>query len=634
MSPNWFSSNPWRQKRSTHLRQRRITNLSLEALEDRLLLNNRFVMPGTPDTATNFATLQAALTTPGLAAGDVIQINAGSNPGHIKNANIPQIANLTIQGDPTADLGSVPVLALDDSLGITQPGFTLKHVQVDILNGTLEFTANCLITGCFIKSEIDGPSVSLVNTTASTISDSTIENDFTTAAATTLVAVEPAAGSHNQVIDNHFLSETNTNVTLLKYKGRADGADLVAHNSFTQKVGIGIDVQPSTDGLTIQSNTFLDDDLFGTAINISPAKNQKIVDNSISVPDGNASSCGIVLMPSQQAALSNLVIAVNHIHTNGKGTGIEVSGQQLGLKMAVRIEGNDLQDNGQGVLFFGAQGGAVTDVDLGGGTQGSRGANDFRGDLLAIQVTAAADAGPITAQSNIYSVAEPKIIIHDGNKDATLATVDSSSPMLGNAAYVETMYVDFLHRTGDLSKPGDAGYWVGLLGNQVPAATVAAGIVHSTEGLGLAVDGLYHEILGRDADSAGRIYFVSYLLGGGTAEGVSQSLFASPDYKALYPSDSSFAQSLYQTLLRRAGSNAEVSQATTQAAQIGCGGVAEEFLFSQEYRGQQVADDYASLLHRPAPVTAAEVSFWAAGGLDLLALDAVFAGTQEFQQNG
>src|SRR5262245_50701401 len=76
----------------------------LEALEERTLLNNRFVVPvGIPaNNQTSFATLQAALATPGLTAGDVIQIEPGSAPGNLTNASLPAVANLTIQGDPSA----------------------------------------------------------------------------------------------------------------------------------------------------------------------------------------------------------------------------------------------------------------------------------------------------------------------------------------------------------------------------------------------------------------------------------------------------------------------------------------------------------------------------------------------------
>src|SRR5262245_8366684 len=90
-------------RRATIPQARRHSRLQVEALEERVVLNNRFVVPaGLPvNNSSNFATLQAALTTPGLAAGDVIQIEPGSTPGQITGAalKMPAVANLTIQGD-------------------------------------------------------------------------------------------------------------------------------------------------------------------------------------------------------------------------------------------------------------------------------------------------------------------------------------------------------------------------------------------------------------------------------------------------------------------------------------------------------------------------------------------------------
>src|SRR5580704_1874007 len=85
----------------------------LEALEDRTLLNNRFVVPiGVPvDNATTFGTLQDALSTAGLATGNIIQIEPGSTPGNV-TATSPPVANLTITGDPAAALSAIPQFAL------------------------------------------------------------------------------------------------------------------------------------------------------------------------------------------------------------------------------------------------------------------------------------------------------------------------------------------------------------------------------------------------------------------------------------------------------------------------------------------------------------------------------------------
>src|SRR3954454_10727622 len=87
----------------------------LEALEDRLALNNRFVVPAGADNVTTFTTLQAALTTPGLVAGNAIQIEPGAAPGNVTGANLiaPNVANLTIQGDPAATLANIPQFTVD-----------------------------------------------------------------------------------------------------------------------------------------------------------------------------------------------------------------------------------------------------------------------------------------------------------------------------------------------------------------------------------------------------------------------------------------------------------------------------------------------------------------------------------------
>jgi hypothetical protein len=112
----------------------------LELLEDRTLLNNRFVVAtGAPvDNATTFATLQAALTTPGLVTGDTIQINAGSAPGSVINANLTSAftsaTSLTIQGDPAA-AGSIPLFSISDATTIAAADtLTLNNVNVGLIN--------------------------------------------------------------------------------------------------------------------------------------------------------------------------------------------------------------------------------------------------------------------------------------------------------------------------------------------------------------------------------------------------------------------------------------------------------------------------------------------------------------------
>src|SRR5262249_11744818 len=104
-----------------------------EPLEERNLLNNRFVVPANlADNVANFATLQDALTTPGLNSGDVIQIQHDSVPGTLVSAAIPAVANLTVQGEPGYNSANIPAFTIQASviIGTAQAGFTLTGVNL------------------------------------------------------------------------------------------------------------------------------------------------------------------------------------------------------------------------------------------------------------------------------------------------------------------------------------------------------------------------------------------------------------------------------------------------------------------------------------------------------------------------
>jgi hypothetical protein len=200
--------------------------------------------------------------------------------------------------------------------------------------------------------------------------------------------------------------------------------------------------------------------------------------------------------------------------------------------------------------------------------------------------------------------------------------------------FVEALYTDFLHRTGDLSNPNDAGAWVTALFRGTSQATVANAIARSGEALGVDVDGLYQRFLSRAADAAGRAAFVGYLQKGGTLEGVSQIMLASQEYQSLFPTPSAFIQSLYQNLLHRTGSTAEVNAWLAILPQLGRAGVARDFLSSAEFRAWEVEDDYAHLLHRTQPPSAAELNAWVNSSFDLLTIDVLFTSSAEFWLNG
>jgi hypothetical protein len=612
--------------------------LAVEPLEERMLLNNRFVVPvGMVDNVTKFATLHDALTKTGLNAGDIIQIEPNSSPGQLLNADLPAVKNLTIQGDPGFDVRSIPYFfmpAYDDvHIAAAQQGFTLKNVQVDIQNASFVFDADGTITGCHIKYEasINLDAVELIGTGAAVVSNSYFESSDPQNGSDTLLYVQPANGSHNRITDNQFVVTAGNNIDCIDYYGGVGITDVVAHNTFVSNSNGDMLNISSSQGLTVQGNTFFADSNSNlAAIAAGQVQNLQILDNAISIPNGNGAD-GISVDPMQTSAPIAVVIANNHISAGNQGTGIDFYAGSPGSSINAKVENNDLQGNGTGVFIYKGSGGSVAGIDLGGGALGSLGANDFRGDTTAIDIAVPTSFGPIQATGNIFGT-DPATVIYDQHNNPTLAAVASTNPLSGNAAFVETLYLDFLHRTGDLSNPNDAGHWVSALGKGMPAATVANLIARSPEALGVDVGRFYHRFLGRDADPAGRASFVSYLQGGGTLEGVSQMMLASPEYQSRFPTNSSFVQSLYQNLLHRTGSTAEVNAWVAQLPQLGRAGVAQKFLLSQEFRADEVSDDYTQLLHR-TPSTA-ELNGWVNSGKDLLTIDALFAASQEFQVDG
>jgi hypothetical protein len=640
-----------RPARPARLSKPRSARLELEALEERALLNARFVVPGVADNVTTFKTLQAALTTntAALAPGDVIQIEPGSSPGSIVNADIPFIQNLTIQGDPASDVQSIPYFAMADSVHIwsSRQGFTLKNVQVYIQNGTLDFVADGAIIGCRITNQSNGIAVALQGTSAAVISGSYFENANAQYQSQSLVTVQPTSGSHNQIIGNTFVALTGSNIVLLNYSGGLGTTDVVAGNAFISSTGLSpqLVVQNDTQGLTVQGNAFTDYDSSGTAIEVHPTvENLQILDNNISFPNGGFLSDGILVDVGSPTGTSSMVIAGNQIRTAGSGSGIEFLGEN-GFTFNARVERNDLRGNGIGVQIDAGLGGSVAGIDLGGGPLGSSGLNDFRGDVStswfsfiakdAIWTSASLAAGPIQAQGNIFGVADPTTMVVANNSDPTLAAVDVANPVSGNAAYVEALYLDFLHRTADIFNPSGAGSWVAALDQGMPAVEAANAIARSPEALGIDVDGLYHRYLNRDADPAGRAGFVAYLEAGGTLEGASLALMSSPEYQAQFPSDAVFVQSLFQNVLHRTGGNDEVASWVALLPQVGRAAVAQGFLSSAEFRASEVSNDYTQLLDRPpGQVSAAEVYGWVGSGTDILTVDVLFAASPEYQMNG
>jgi hypothetical protein len=620
----------------------------LEGLEERTLLNNRFVVPvGAPvDNVTTFSTLKAALTTPGLTAGNVIQIEPGSAPGAIVNANLPAVQSLTIQGDPAAAAANLPAITINDAVTIdaSRAGFMFFNVNLVLQGGALHFNANAAINNSFIVSNFAGSAVTFNGTTAARLVNSQLiaHNDL---GGGEVIRVNAVAGSANLITGDTISSDATVSQNLLFYNGAATTSDLVANNTFLGNAGASslalMLIGPGVSGLTVRGNTFSDPDSNQTAIGVlSGGQNNTIADNTINLT-GASGTIGITVVASSTAGtVTSAVLADNRINTGGTGTAMQLTTNSGALN--VRIQGNDFHFNAIGVLIFRSH---ATDlasgIDLGGGSQGSQGANNFRGFSAAsasagaiVEASSFSTAQTIFAQGNLFSVANPKTVIRDSASVGGGAAVNAAGNLTGNAAFVETLYLEYLHRVGQVFNGADAGGWVNLLNAGMAPPTVARAIMNSSEALGFVVDGLYHRYLNRDSDPGGRAACISFFQRGGTLEQLTVQFVLSQEYQQRYHDDSAYVQSLYTQLLGRTPAASEVNAALPALAAVGRAGLASIFLNSTEYRSQVVRQDYLRVLDRPTAPTAGEVAGWVNSGLDLRSIEMGFAGTPEFYARG
>src|SRR5260370_1462846 len=111
-------------------------------------------------------------------------------------------------------------------------------------------------------------------------------------------------------------------------------------------------------------------------------------------------------------------------------------------------------------------------IDLGGGSQGSVGGNNFRSFTAAASSSAGAvvtnaTSGTIQAQNNIFAALNPQTVI-----SATSGASVNATALSANAAFGDVPYEDFLKRPGNTSNPSDAGSWVSMLNGGFPPGRV------------------------------------------------------------------------------------------------------------------------------------------------------------------
>jgi hypothetical protein len=196
-------------------------------------------------------------------------------------------------------------------------------------------------------------------------------------------------------------------------------------------------------------------------------------------------------------------------------------------------------------------------------------------------------------------------------------------------ALVEKLYERVLGRQ---ASSAEQAIWVNATQAQ-GAAVLAGDIEHSAEARDQLVRSWYATYLGRTPALGEEQFWVNDLVAGDTEEHALASILGTPEYVARAAAlngggNAGFIQGLYTQLLGRAASQAEVSYWLSVLPQRGPGGVAAFFVRSPEFRTDQVAADYTTLLHRSG--SASDIAFWVNSGLDLTSIRVTFESTVEF----
>jgi hypothetical protein len=644
-------------------------SLQVEALEGRRLLSTLQVMPLTfPPDGLHYHTLQAALTA--ASAGDTIQIEPNADAGFFTSSTL---VNATTAGDRSIltpdyiDPGEVVTLGTDrvlvDSATPAAGGnFRLTlHTPLAATHAAGDAVTNAHAIGITKAVTIQGD-IGALESVAPALEVESGTNNVTIQNLVLNGVVLDTGSFHTQLLDCQIaaVSETGT--------GAGNGSNLINGNTIGGPVSLtGNDAGTATgdvitnnqftgpgailnlthdDSAFVQGNNFLGDaPKLEAAITVTSSQNASVLNNKIDLT--GEFLLGIRVQDSASAA-ATVAVKSNSVTTSGLGVGLDfVTGNPAS---AVAAQGNDLRGNFIGVLAFG-NGTQAGTIDLGGGRLGSLGGNDFKGFAPSATANggfavyfAGAPSNALTARDNIWSVMDPSTVVKDGSRNIQVGggadgtgSIDLGAHQLTvNEQYVQTLYNEFLGRTGTLT---ELDGWANL--GATGFAAVANGILRAPESLRHIVDGFYLKFLNRAADAGGEAGWVHFLQTGGTEEQVISGFLSSPEYfnhayalDSLTSPETSFVQSLYVQLLGRPGSATEVDGWLTGMVTSGRSGVINGILGSMEYRNNEVSYDFTHLLHRTALPAQSLITAFANQGMDRLALDILFAGTSEFVANG
>jgi hypothetical protein len=170
-------------------------------------------------------------------------------------------------------------------------------------------------------------------------------------------------------------------------------------------------------------------------------------------------------------------------------------------------------------------------------------------------------------------------------------------------AFVQGLYHSVLGRDAE---PAGLAFWVKQLQGGSSQTAVAAGFWTAPEHRQLQVQEYYRTLLHRDAEAGGLAFHTQEFVTGGCSEAdVVLSIMSSPEYRQMYASDADFVEALYSDVLSRA-SDTGGKDFWMQALNVESRrAVADRFINSDESFLRSIDGNYALFLHR-APETAVD----------------------------
>ncbi len=208
--------------------------------------------------------------------------------------------------------------------------------------------------------------------------------------------------------------------------------------------------------------------------------------------------------------------------------------------------------------------------------------------------------------------------------------VSTLGPVVDYSGFLSRLYLDVLHRPADAA---GLAAWVPLLQRGVPREAVARAVWESPEHRGMQVNQYYVTFLGRVPDYAGGAGWINAFLAGYREVDVMLGILASAEYRSRCGGAVGFVTHLYESLLGRSCSAAEMS-AWVSALSTGTSyaAVAHGFLRSAEHNWRVIDSYFSAFLGRH--LGPGEEQPWinalAAGQLSVKNIAGIILGSDEY----